>query len=67
MAFYRAERTRDPCGRVREQRFVAGTYLVKHRFSPTDMAKVADGTGVPSFRHALFYELENGSCQYKRN
>jgi len=67
VAFYRVERTRDQYGRANAQQFVAGTYLVKHRFSPTDMAKVTDGTGVSSFKYALFYELESGSYQYKRN
>jgi len=44
-----------------------GTYLVKHRFSPVDMTKTTDGSGVPAFKYALFYELESGSYQYKRN
>jgi hypothetical protein len=67
VAFYRVERTRDPCGRVREQQFAAETYLVEHRFSPTDMSKVTDGTGVSPFKHALFHGLESGSYQYERN
>jgi hypothetical protein len=66
VAFYYVERIRDPCGRVREQQFAAETYLVEHRFSPTDMSKVTDGTGVSPFKHALFHRLESGSYQYKR-
>jgi len=67
VAFYQVERTRDQYGRAEEQDFTVGTYLVKHRFSPTDMTKVTDGTGVSSFKYAAFYELESGSYQYKRN
>ena len=67
VAFYRVDRTRNQYGRAEEQEFIVGTYLVKHRFSPTDMTKVTDGTGVSSFKYATFYELESGSYQYKRN
>ena len=67
VAFYRIQRSRDQYGRANEQRFVAGTYLVKHRFSPTGMTKKTDGTGSSSFKYALFYEIESGSYQYKRN
>jgi hypothetical protein len=67
VAFYRVERTRDQYGRPNEQRFTAGTYLVKHRFSPAKMTKMTDGSGVSSFKYAFFYELESGSYQYKRN
>jgi len=67
VAFYQVKRTRDQYGRASEQQFVAGTYLVKHRFSPTDMTKKTDGTGMSSFKHAFFYELESGSYQYKRS
>lgn len=67
VAFYRVQRTRDQYGRANEQRFVAGTYLVKHRFSPAEMTKKTDGSGTPSFKYAFFYELESGSYQYKRN
>ncbi|WP_263785513.1 DUF3108 domain-containing protein [Salinibacter grassmerensis] len=67
VAFYRVDRTRNQYGRAEEQEFIVGTYLVKHRFSPTDMTKVTDGTGVSSFKYAAFYELESGSYQYKRN
>ena len=67
VAFYRVERTRDQYGRDRSQQFTVGTYLVKHRFSPTEMTKTTDGSGVSAFKYALFYELESGSYQYKRN
>lgn len=67
VAFYRVERTRDQYGRSNDQRFIVGTYLVKHRFSPDEMSKVTDGSGVSSFKYALFYEFESGSYQYKRN
>lgn len=67
VAFYRVERSRDQYGRDNEQHFVAGTYLVKHRFSPAQMTKVTDGSGVSTFKYAFFYELESGSYQYKRN
>ncbi len=67
VAFYRVRRTRDQYGRENEQQFVAGTYLVKHRFSPDQMSKVTDGSGVSSFKYAFFYEIESGSYQYKRN
>lgn len=67
VAFYRVNRTRDQYGRSNDQQFLVGTYLVKHRFSPREMTKTTDGTGVSSFKYALFYELESGSYQYKRN
>ncbi len=67
VAFYRVQRTRDQYGQANKQTFVAGTYLVKHRFSPTDMTKKTDGSGTSSFKYAFFYELESGSYQYKRN
>ena len=67
VAFYRVERERDQYGRANPQRFVVGTYLVKHRFSPAEMTKKTDGSGVSAFKYALFYELESGSYQYKRN
>ncbi|PSQ96489.1 MAG: hypothetical protein BRD55_06575 [Bacteroidetes bacterium SW_9_63_38] len=67
VAFYRVERTRDQYGRERDQQFTVGTYLVKHRFSPAEMTKKTDGTGASAFKYALFYELESGSYQYKRN
>jgi hypothetical protein len=67
VAFYRVERTRDQYGRANGQQFVVGTYLVKHRFSPAEMTKKTDGSGVSSFKYALFYEVESGSYQYKRN
>ena len=67
IAFYRVERSRDQYGRDRPQQFMVGTYLVKHRFSPAEMTKTTDGSGVSAFKYALFYELESGSYQYKRN
>lgn len=67
VAFYRVERTRDQYGQANEQRFLVGSYLVKHRFSPEKMTKVTDGSGISSFKYAFFYELESGSYQYKRN
>jgi hypothetical protein len=67
VAFYRVQRSRDQYGRDNEQQFVAGTYLVKHKFSPAEMTKKTDGSGTPSFKYAFFYELESGSYQYKRN
>ena len=67
VAFYRVQRARDQYGTPTEQQFLVGSYLVKHRFSPEEMTKKTDGSGVPSFKYALFYELESGSYQYKRN
>lgn len=67
VAFYRVNRTRDQYGEANKQTFMVGTYLVKHRFGPDEMTKKTDGSGVPSFKYALFYELESGSYQYKRN
>lgn len=67
VAFYRVERSRDQYGRSTQQQFLVGTYLVKHRFSPAEMTKKTDGSGISSFKYALFYELESGSYQYKRS
>jgi len=67
VAFYQVERTRNQYGEPEDQAFTAGTYLVKHQFSPEEMTKVTDGGGVSSFKYALFYEFESGSYEYKRN
>lgn len=67
VAFYQVERTQDQYGRPEPQSFMAGTYLVKHRFSRDTMSKVTDASGVSAFKSALFYEFESGSYQYKRN
>ncbi len=67
VAFYRVDRSRDQYGRATGQSFVVGTYLVKHRFSRDEMSKVTDGSGDSAFKYALFYEVESGSYQYKRN
>ena len=67
VAFYRVQRSRDQYGNENPQAFLVGSYLVKHRFSPEEMTKTTDGSGVSSFKYSLFYELESGSYQYKRN
>jgi hypothetical protein len=67
VAFYRIERTRNQYDEPEEQVFTAGTYLVKHQFSPADLTKVTDGGGVSSFKSAFFYEFESGSYEYKRH
>ena len=67
VAFYRVERTRDQYGRSNDQQFMVGTYLVKHTFGPEEMTKQTDGSGTSAFKYALFYEVESGSYQYKRN
>ncbi|MDX1548749.1 MAG: hypothetical protein R3247_17255 [Rhodothermales bacterium] len=68
VAFYAVERSRNQYGEAAAQRFVAGTYLVKHDFDRSAMAKATGAAaGVPAFKYALFYEFESGSYQYKRN
>ncbi len=68
VAFYEVRRTRNQYGQAADQRFTAGTYLVKHRFSPEAMTKATgEGEGVSAFKYALFYEFESGSYQYKRH
>ena len=67
VAFYQIERTRNQYGEPEPQSFTAGTYLVKHQFSPEEMTKVTDGGGVSAFKYAFFYEFESGSYEYKRN
>lgn len=67
VAFYQVERTRNQYGEPDAQSFTAGTYLVKHQFSPEEMTKVTDGGGVSAFKYAFFYEFESGSYEYKRN
>jgi hypothetical protein len=67
IAFYNVERTRNQYGEDEAQSFTAGTYLVKHQFSPEEMTKVTDGGGVSAFKYAFFYEFESGSYEYKRN
>lgn len=67
VAFYQVERTQDQYGRPEPQSFMAGTYLVKHRFSRETMSKVTDASGASAFKSALFYEFESDSYQYKRS
>lgn len=67
VAFYRVERTRNQYDEPEDQTFTAGTYLVKHPFSPEQMTKGTDGGGVSSFKSTFFYEFESGSYEYKRN
>lgn len=69
VAFYQVERTRNQYGQDVTQRFLAGTYLVKHDFDPAAMSKAGSGAAqaLPAFKYALFYEFESGSYQYKRN
>lgn len=69
VAFYEVQRTRNQYGQAEEQQFTAGTYLVKHRFSPEAMTKATSEAedAVSAFKYALFYEFESGSYQYKRN
>lgn len=69
VAFYRVERSTNQYGQPTSQEFLVGTYLVKHTFDRTRMAKAGDDpdTPVSSFKYAQFYELESGSYQYKRS
>ena len=69
VAFYQVERTRNQYGQDVAQRFLAGTYLVKHDFDRAAMSKATSEAARPvsSFKYALFYEFESGSYQYKRN
>lgn len=69
VAFYQVHRTRNQYGQDTAQTFLVGTYLVKHRFDRTAMSKAEEGAANPvsSFKYALFYEMESGSYQYKRN
>src|SRR5690606_35275280 len=69
VAFYQVERSRNQYGRPDHQRFVAGTYVVKHDFDRAAMTKAAEGAAdaVSAFKYALFYEVESGSYQYKRH
>jgi hypothetical protein len=69
VAFYRVERSEDQYGRRASQKFLVGTYLVKHTFDRAAMAKAGDDpeTPVSAFKYAQFYELESGSYEYKRS
>ncbi|MFQ5568107.1 MAG: hypothetical protein ACE5G0_00445 [Rhodothermales bacterium] len=69
VAFYQVERTRNQYGQEADQRFLVGTYLVKHDFDRAAMSKATEEAEQPepSFKYALFYEFESGSYQYKRN
>jgi hypothetical protein len=69
IAFYEVERTRNQYGRADAQRFLVGTYLVKHDYDPEAEAKASARADrrVPAFKWALFYEIESGSYQYKRS
>lgn len=65
VAFYQVERVRHD----EPQRFLAGTYLVKHDFDRAALSKATSeaAQAVSAFKYALFYEFESGSYQYKRN
>ncbi|MEM1268929.1 MAG: hypothetical protein AAGI08_02670 [Bacteroidota bacterium] len=66
IAFYQVERTQNQYGRPAPQSFLAGTYVVKHRFDAETMSKTTTGGGTPAFKYSLFYEFESGSYEYKR-
>ncbi|MCB1051949.1 MAG: hypothetical protein H6510_06230 [Acidobacteria bacterium] len=69
VVFYWVQRTHNQYGQKQDQSFLVGTYLVKHDFDPSTQSKAAGQAlnAVPAFKYALFYELESGSYQYKRN
>ena len=69
VTFYEVERTRNQYGEDVPQRFLVGSYLVKHDFDPEAMAKAGRGAEVrvPAFKYALFYEFESRSYQFKRS
>ena len=69
VVFYYVNRTQDQKGQNLNQGFLVGTYLVKHDFDPATQSKAESGSnsGLESFKYALFYELESGSYQFKRN
>ena len=69
VVFYQVERTRNQYGQDVPQRFLAGTYLVKHAFDQAAMSKAGNGAeqAASAFKYAFFYEFESGSYQYKRN
>jgi len=69
VSFYEVERTRNQYGEDVPQRFLAGSYLVKHDFDPEAMAKAGREAKVrvPAFKYALFYEFESRSYQFKRS
>ena len=69
VTFYEVERTRNQYGEDVPQRFLAGSYLVKHDFDPEAMSKAGREAEVriPAFKYALFYEFESRSYQFKRS
>ncbi|PEN12759.1 hypothetical protein CRI94_12105 [Longibacter salinarum] len=67
IAFYEVNRSYNVYERPEPSSFTVGTYLVKHNFSRDRMTKTTDGSGVAAFKSALFYEVNSGSYQYKRN
>jgi len=69
VAFYEVERTHRQEGQDVPQRFLAGTYLVKHAFDRAAMSKAGPDApqSLSAFKYALFYEFESGSYQYKHN
>ncbi|MFQ5700703.1 MAG: hypothetical protein ACE5HU_02550 [Acidobacteriota bacterium] len=70
IAFYRARRSlKRPGGPPQVQSFLVGTYLVRHDFDPQAQSKAIrpTRTSIPSFKWALFYEVEStNSYQFKR-
>lgn len=69
VAFYLVRRSENQYGEAEPQEFIVGSYLVKHDFDPEAEAKAASDASqrVPTFKYALFYELESGSYQFKRS
>jgi len=69
VAFYRLHRTRNQYGEAEEQEVLVGTYLVKHDYDPVREAKARSDASrrVETFKYALFYEMDSGSYQFKRN
>ena len=69
VAFYFVVRSENQYGKPEEQTFIVGTYLVKHDYDTglESKAHKPSPKSKPAFKSALFYELESGSYQYKRN
>jgi hypothetical protein len=69
IAFYQVERDVNQYGEAKPQKFLMGTYLVKHDFDRLSQSKARPDAKdkVPSFKWSAFYEFESdNSYQFKQ-
>jgi len=68
IAIYGVTRGHDVYGGDADVRFTVGTYVVKQDYALAEQTKATGAMeGISAFKSSLFYELESGSYEHKRN